>query len=321
MTSTKVRGTLQYRRLGRTNLRVSEISLGAVELGMEYGIGAGSLSRQPTETEAEFLLNRAIDVGINFIDTARAYGASEEIVGRALRHRRGEFYLNTKVASYEQEGLCGEPLRKRVTQSVRDSLSALRTDVIDVLMIHSASAGVIVRGELTQILEDVKKSGCIRFLGASVYGEEAALAAIRTGSFDCIQIAYSLLDRRPEGSVMTAARDRDVGIVARSVLLKGALTHRYQRLPDALEPLKSAVDRLTTVCGVAIWDLPELAYRFVLGQPLVHTALVGASNLQELEAAVRYAELGKLTAQLSRLLREVGLDDDNLLNPGKWPPC
>ena len=310
---------MNYRRLGRTNLEVSEISLGAVELGMEYGISSGQASGRPSEEEARSILNRALDRGINYIDTARAYGDSEAVIGRALVGRRREFTLNTKVSSYEEEELYGAALRKQVMESVHQSLQALQTDVLDVLMIHSASDTVIARGELTPILEDCRRSGCVRYLGASVYGEPAALAVIRSGSFDCVQIAYSVLDRRPELRVLAAARDHDVGVVARSVLLKGALTGRYRHLPEPLDLLKQAIARLVRTAGIDLSELPELAYRYVLGRSGVHSALVGASNVEELEAAVGYAFLGELSTELLSKISSLDLDDDELLNPGKWP--
>ncbi|MBV9742772.1 MAG: aldo/keto reductase, partial [Acidobacteriia bacterium] len=273
------------------------------------------------EQEARRILNRALDCGINYLDTARVYGESEAIIGRTLEGRRHEFILNTKVSSFEEEGLAGETLRNRVVESVHQSLRALRTESVDVLMIHSASTEVIARGEMVSILEGFRRAGYVRYLGASVYGEQAALAAIQSGTLDCLQIAYSVLDRRPEKQVLTAAEKHDVGLVARSVLLKGALTTRYTSLPNALLPLRSAIERLVrTTAETDTSDLSELAYRYVLGRVGVHTALVGASSVGELEAAIRYASCGPLSGNVLARLEGLDLDDDELLNPGKWPP-
>jgi aryl-alcohol dehydrogenase-like predicted oxidoreductase len=301
---------MNYRRLGRTDLNVSEISLGTVELGLDYG-----LAERPGDREAERLVARAIELGVNFFDTARLYGESEAILGRALRGRRARVWLASKVSSFESEGLRGAALRERVMRSVAESLRALQAETLDLLMIHSASTEVIARGELLSILEDLRAAGQARYLGASVYSEEAALAALRAGGYDCLQIAYSLLDRRPERYLAAA----EVGIIARSVLLKGALTWRYTSLPDGLDPLKAAVERLARAAGTDAAALPELAYRYVLGQPWVHTALVGASSVEEVEAAVRFASLGPLPADVLQHLRGMDLDDDALLNPSRWP--
>ncbi len=303
---------MRYRRLGRTDLNVSEISLGTVELGLDYGIVPGG---RPSEREAARLIDRALEFGINFFDTARAYGESEAILGRALRGRRDEVRIASKVSSFENEGLHGAALRDRVTRSVAESLRALQVDTLDVLMIHSASTGVIQRGELLAILEELRAAGTVRYLGASVYSEDAALAAIATGGYDCLQIGYSLLDRRPERYLTLT----NLGIIARSVLLKGALTWRYTELPAGLAALKAAVARLMGTAGISASEIPELAYRYVLGQPWVNTALVGASSVEEVEAAMRYASMRALPADLLEQLRSMDLQDDALLNPSRWP--
>jgi aryl-alcohol dehydrogenase-like predicted oxidoreductase len=309
---------VKLRRLGRTGYEVSTISLGTVEIGLNYGLAEDGSAARPEESQAARLLHRALDLGINFIDTARAYGESEGIIGRALRSRRREFFLCSKVASYHTESLGAAALCERVTESVHHSLRLLQTDVIDLMMIHSAPAEVIVRGDLAAILEDLRQSGEIRFIGASVYGEDAALRAIESGRYDCLQIAYSILDRRPEARVLPAAARRDVGIVNRSVLLKGALTRRYRYLPDALHPLKQTVERLAAAAGVAVDDLPEVAYRYVLGRDVPHTVLVGTGEVAELESAVGYAAGGPLDPAVVQRIREVSVEDENHLNPGTW---
>src|SRR5438552_1712951 len=165
---------MRYRQLGRTGFEVSEISLGTVEIGMPYGIAKDGEAAPPGEAEASKLLHCALDLGVNLIDTARAYGESEAIIGRALRDRRNEFFLVSKVASNQGQ-------RERIISSVHQSLSLLQTDFIDVMMIHSAPIEVIDSGEAISVLQELKRQGLIRAVGASVYGEEAALAAIAHG--------------------------------------------------------------------------------------------------------------------------------------------
>src|SRR5215472_2980852 len=109
---------MRYRPLGRTGFNVSEISLGTVEIGMAYGIAEDGESPPPDEAEASKLLHGALDFGVNLIDTARAYGESETIIGRALRDRRKEFFLVSKVPSYQDQRLDSAALRERITRSV-----------------------------------------------------------------------------------------------------------------------------------------------------------------------------------------------------------
>ncbi len=310
---------LKKRRLGKTNLLVSEISLGTVEIGMDYGIAAGGGDRRPDEAAAEALLHRALDLGINYIDTARAYGESEAIIGRVLKSRRQEFVLASKLSADEKETASPGTLRDHFRRSLDESLRALQTDRIDVMMLHSASASSMAGQEVWEALDRLRRTGEVRFIGVSVYGPEAARLAIDSGACDCIQIAYSLLDRRPEADVLARARKRDVGIVVRSVLLKGVLTYRYRHLPEELAPLRSAAEAAARLGKNGAEGLPELAYRYVLSNPLTGTALVGASKVEEVDAAVRYAQMGPLAAEAATAIRKIEVSDEKLLHPGLWP--
>jgi aryl-alcohol dehydrogenase-like predicted oxidoreductase len=299
---------MRRRILGRTGLPVSEISLGTVELGLDYGIAAPGETLKPDEREASEFLHFALDSGINLVDTARAYGESEQIVGKALRSRRTEFILLSKIRSGP-----GDQVRRHVYES----LARLQTDVIDVMMIHCLADEITPDSETVGALLDLKKSGSIRFIGASVYGSAAAMAAIECGWFDCLEIAYNLLDRRPENGVLEAAHRADIGIIARSVLLKGALSERYKHLPEGLRELKDCVEKLAEAAG-SLSSLPGMAYRYVLGHEPPHSVLVGTARRKEVNACVDYARKGALTSDQNRAIRGVSLTDDRWLNPGNW---
>lgn len=305
---------MKYRRLGRTGLAVSEISLGTVEIGMPYGIAAQGESLHPDEAQASKLLNYALDHGINFIDTARAYGESEAFIGRALKGRRQEFVLASKVTVPSEKDV-----RHHVLSSIETSLRLLETDVIDIMMIHSAPVETIANGEVLAILQGVKQSGEIRWIGSSVYGEDAARAAIADGGYDCLQIAYSVLDRRPEANVVPEAEKAGVGLVARSVLLKGSLTNRVDLLSDELLELKTAVRRMREIAAREGMSLPELAYRYVLSHSTPQTALVGTATTHELAEAIAFAG-GGISDDLLAEIRSLPMPDARYLNPANWPP-
>ncbi len=309
---------MNYRRLGRTNLQVSEISLGTVELGMDYGIPVQGEHRQPSEADAARLLNRALDLGVNLIDTARVYGESEAIIGRALKSRREEYILATKIAALSWEGYTGKGLREHVETSITESLRSLQTDIIDILYIHNATPELIQRGEIVEIMQRAQQVGYACFIGTTTYGEAAPLAVLKDGRFDCVQVAYNLLDRQFEERVLPLAKENDVGIAIRSVLLKGALTYRYTHLPEELRELRAAVEAVNSLCGAQANSLPKLAYRFVLAHPAVSTALVGTSRVHELQEIVSFAGCGALSPELLNDIREIVVHPDQL-NPGTWP--
>ena len=309
---------MNYRRLGRTNLHVSEISLGTVELGMDYGIPVQGERRRPSEADAATLLNCALDLGINLIDTAQAYGESEAIIGRALKSRRDEYNLATKISSASWEGYTGGELREQVESSITESLRTLQTDIIDLLYIHNATPEFIQRGEIVEIMQRAQQAGYVRFIGATTYGEAAPLAVLKDGHFDCVQVAYNLLDRQFEERVLPLAEENGVGVVIRSVLLKGALTYRYAHLPEELCELRTAVERVNSLCGDQDSSLPELAYRFVLAHPAVSTALVGTGRAHELQEIASFAGRNALPPELINDIREIVVSPDQL-NPGTWP--
>ena len=309
---------MNYRRLGRTNLQVSEISLGTVELGMDYGIPVRGEHLQPSEVDAARLLNRALDLGVNLIDTAQAYGESEAIIGRALKSRRAEYILATKISGLNWEGYTGRELRKRVESSITESLQALQVDTIDLLYIHNATPELIQHGAIVEIMQRAQEAGYARFIGTTTYGEAAPLAVLEDGRFDCVQVAYNLLDRQLEERVLPLAKANDIGVVIRSVLLKGALTYRYTHLPEELRELRTAVGKVNSLRDVQYRSLPELAYGFVLAHSAVSTALVGTGRVHELEEIVSSARCGALLPQLLNDIREIVVSPDQL-NPGTWP--
>lgn len=286
---------MKYNLLGRTGLRVSAISLGTVELGTDYGLPGHD--QRPAASDAERLIHHALDSGINHLDTARAYGDSEAIIGNALIGRRQQVILTTKVSVGDLATM---------TESTETSLRHLRTDYADILMLHSA-----LDDQAAEHLLVLQARGYCHYLGASVYGPEAAVAAIGAGIFDCVQIAYSPLDRRPEAVVFPLAAEAGVGIVARSVLLKGALTHRYRTLPPTYSDLQATIARLDRF-GL---PLPELAYRYVLGQTA--TALAGTAHIAELDQILTYSE--PLPADIEQQIRQEPLLPDHWLHPGLWP--
>lgn len=295
---------IRKRRLGRTRLDVSELALGTVELGMAYGIHA----ERPSEKGASALLHHALDAGINLLDTARAYGDAEAIIGRNLAGRRKEYVLLSKVPVGTAEA---------VESAVNQSLIQLRTECIDVMLVHCGYDATPDQ-DTVDALVNCRSAGKLRFLGASVYGESAALACINEDWCECVEIAYSMLDRRPERTTLQKAADHDTGVIARSVLLKGSLTPRCSSLPDEFKPLKSAVAQVVEAARSAMSELPDHAYRYVLNHPAVASALVGTSSIHELDVAVAATNV-TIDADFVGRLRKLPPLSEEWLNPGRWP--
>lgn len=277
---------MRYRELGKTGLRVSELGLGTVALGMDYGPRIPGEFERPPEQDAISLVQEAVDKGINFIDTARGYGAAEEVLGKALQGRRDSVIISTKCGQIPGAAPPMPELRRIVSTDVETSLRWLRTDRLDVLMVHNAPVEVIERGEMLSLLQDLRQAGKVRFIGVSTYGEAAPLAAIHTGGWDVLQIAYNLLDQEMAERVLPAARQANLGIVVRSVLYRGALTEFSKRLPEDMQSLKPKVDKLAFLEEPGRQTLVQAALRFVLSHAAVSVALIGMRTRAQLHEAL-----------------------------------
>lgn len=311
---------LHQRRLGHTDLIVSSLSLGTVSLGAAYGISPDHAGMPPpTFEESARLLHQALDQGINFIDTARAYGSSEAVIGRALKMRRREICIATKINALDAAGqpLRGDDLRRRAEESLLISLEQLQTDYVDLLMLHSAPPALLADGEALAALRAIQARGLARYIGASTYGAEAAQMAMAQG-VDALQVAYNVLDQRMAAQVFPLAVQRGVGIIVRSVYLKGALTERAEDLPGHLEPLKQLSRQYRQV--TASFDLPpaDAALRFALSHPHISTVLVGVRTSAELTQAVQAAQQGPLSPETYDQFAALRCDDPALVDPTTW---
>ncbi|MBS60181.1 MAG: hypothetical protein CL606_02570 [Anaerolineaceae bacterium] len=310
---------MQYRTLGSTNLSVSVLSIGTVELGMDYGIGSPDNVEHPDEKESIDLLRSAISSGVNLFDTAPSYGDSEIIVGKALGEQGG-CYIATKVSGVRSSQSISHQNNYHwdIANSIELSLQNLHREYLDILQIHNADVNDFTNSKLISGLEQAKEQRLINCIGATVYGSDNALAAICSGIVDVIQIPLSVLDQRLVSTVLPEAISANVGVIARSVLLKGALTSKAKYLPYELHPLREAVNHCRSKLGVS-WDqLPEYAIRYCLGVVGVHSILVGVRSHDELNYALDAVKLGPLTETDMNLVSDLGLMEENLLNPFYW---
>ena len=297
------------------------LALGTVSLGMDYGIRMPGDFGQPVESDVIRILQKATSLGVNLFDTAPAYGNSEELVGRALG-RRKDCYLATKVAvprDAEGQLVRGNQLQLAIRNSIERSLRALDRDLIDIIQIHNADIETIARGEITESLLKAREEGKISWIGASVYGEQAALAALETGSFDLLQVAYNLLDQRMSKRVFPSCQEANVGLITRSALLKGALTSKSRWLPAELQELTEAVGKLRRITNDSWQEFPQTALRFCLSTPIPSSVLVGVRKFEELEQAVRAAQRGPVRPELLAQVASVAAVAGSLTDPSHWP--
>lgn len=218
---------MRYRILGSTGLRVSVIGLGTWQFGGEWG-------RTFSQAEADAILDKAGELGINLIDTAECYGdhLSESLIGDYLyRHDRSRWLVATKFGHHfnrfmdRTEGFSATDVRQQLEASLR----ALRVETIDLYQFHSGSDSQLLNEDLWTMLAEQKRAGRIRHLGISIFGkgsETQAREARRLGA-EALQVIYNRLDRRPEQFYFPHARQHDLGILARVPLASGLLSGKY----------------------------------------------------------------------------------------------
>jgi len=300
---------MKYRTLGRTNLKVSELSLG--------GLFVSSLGGEFEQSKAA--VHRAIELGVNYVDTAPGYLNSEEVLGKILKGVDQPLILSTKLGGRPQPF---KPQDKHLLrQSLEESLKLLGRDFIDVLMIHEPDRpGQYdwwtdiegVHGPVLELLDDLKKEGLIKFtgLGGTTAYELAHL--VKSGKFDVVLTAfnYSLLWREAGIEILPEARKQNIGIVIGSPLQQGALARRWddevKRRPSWLSPARReqflALYQFLDETGLAI---AETALRFVLFTPGVSCVLMGARSRQEVESNYAAAQKGPLSPDILKRLDDI----------------
>lgn len=304
--------------LGKTGLEVSRIGLGTVEIGLAYGVGNEGL---PSEDEAITLLKSVVDMGITYIDTARGYGLAEERIGKSGIGKNENIIIGTKFAQFlkNEPNLHGAELEKRIREDIDVSRKNLNKETLQLVQFHNELEDYTDYSEIIDIMKKLQDEEKVLHIGVAVRGEAAALAAIETGFFETIQLAYNIVDQRMNDGVLVKAQQHNVGIINRSVLLKGALTPARTALPDALMPLKQAADTAEHIAGELGIDLPTLALRFVLSHPSVSTALIGTVKPNRIESALSALKQGPLPEDVIQKLQTLAMNDPLQVDPSKWP--
>jgi aryl-alcohol dehydrogenase-like predicted oxidoreductase len=284
---------LPTRTLGRTELEVTTLGYGAMEL---RGAPRG---REVTPGQAQSVLGAVLDAGINFVDTSIDYGQSEELIGRFIAGRRSEFVLASKCGC-----LVGAPpapagernphvfTRENIVAGVNQSLARMKTDYLDVVQFHaSPSKETLEEYDAIQTVMDLKREGKIRFIGMS--GTLPNIEEhIAMGVFDVFQIPYSALQREHEEVISRAAK-AGAGIVIRGGVARGGPAEDKQRA-DALELWEKA--DLEDLLG----DMTRMEFmlRFTVSHPDLHTTIVGTINPQHLQDNLNAAQKGPLTSDV-----------------------
>jgi aryl-alcohol dehydrogenase-like predicted oxidoreductase len=314
---------MQYRELGRTGWKVSTVSFGAWAIGGAWG--------EVDDKESLAALDRAVDLGVNFIDTADVYGdgRSERLVSELRRRRSETIYVATKAGRrlnpHTNEGYN----RENLTAFIERSLKNLATDAIDLLQLHCPPNEVYYRPEVFEVLEDLVKAGKLRHYGVSVKSPEEGIKAMDYPNLQSVQIIFNMFRHRPAEVFFDEAKRRRVGILARVPLASGLLTGKMRRDTkfeasdhrefnrhgeqfdvgetfsgvDYETGLKT-VEELKAACPSG-WTLTQFALRWILMNDAVTCAIPGAKRPQQAEENCAAADLPALSSDAMAVVKRI----------------
>lgn len=301
---------MNKRILGKTGIAVSELALGGVFISDMGG---------KTYSESKSAVLKALELGVNYIDTAPMYLNSEEILGRILEYSDKPVVISTKL------GARPEPFMPKdkgcLLSSVENSLKLLKRDVIDILMIHEPDRpgqfdwwtdDETFDGPVMEVLDQLKSEGTIRYTGIGGTTSHELARLIETGKFDVVLTAfnYSALWREAEIEILPSAKKHGMGIVIGAPFQQGALARRYDEEVENGAKWMSLPRRQQFAALYAFLDeinmsLPELGLRFVLSNPDIACVLTGARSEEEVVINIEAAEKGPLTLDILRRLKKI----------------
>jgi aryl-alcohol dehydrogenase-like predicted oxidoreductase len=314
---------MNYRELGRTGFKVSEISFGAWAIGNDWG--------KTDDAESLAALNRAVDLGVNFFDTADVYGdgRSEKLLAELKRERKEEIVIATKAGRRLNPHIASGYNRENITAFIERSLQNLQTDSLDLVQLHCPPSEVYYFPELFGALDDLQTAGKIKNYGVSVEKVEEAIKAIEYENVKTVQIIFNIFRQRPADLFFDLAKKKKVGILARVPLSSGMLTGKMTRETQfAAEDHRSynrhgeAFDVGETFSGVdfetgleAVEELKRLvpegmtmtqfALRWILMFDAVSCAIPGAKRPLQAEENIAAADFPPFSDETMRAVRQI----------------
>jgi aryl-alcohol dehydrogenase-like predicted oxidoreductase len=327
---------MKYRRLGKTNFEISEVSLGTWQLGEAWGT--------VSDEDAIRVLETAIDKGVNFFDTADVYGdgRSERYIAQVLAKHRGKVYVATKAGRRLQPHTPDGYNRKNLTAFVERSLTNLKREALDLVQLHCPPTEVYYRPEVFEALEELRRTGKILFYGVSVEKVEEALKAIEYPGLATVQIIFNIFRQRPKELFFPVAQRRDVGILVRlplaSGLLGGNITretkfaaddhrsyNRYGERFDRGETFSGvdfdvaldAVERIRRIIPGNV-SMADFAMRWILQHDEVSCVIPGARNADQVIENAKTSDLPPLTPEQMQILADIYQEQIKPLVHHRW---
>lgn len=304
---------MHYTRLG--NYELSQLMLGTAQFGYEYGIN--NRSGQPSFDEVCAILQAAYEGGVNCLDTAPAYGDSEEVLGRALQETRltGKMVVVSKALRTVREEACADEIAIDVEKAVTESLKRLQLDVLPICLVHNETNFSHV-----EALYRLKEKGLIHHIGASVLQPEGAREVIHSEQAEALLLATNILDRRySHRGILRDAKTSGIAVFARSVYQQGLILMEPTDVPSDLQAVLPALNELHEVATSESISIEELALRYVLGLEGVSCVVIGVERTQQLRENLEIFAHGPISTSLQKHLSTLPLNLPSVIfEPWRW---
>lgn len=288
---------MKYNLLGKSDLLISQLSFGCMSLQGDHAANA-------------VLLHQALDKGINFFDTADLYqkGENEITVGKAFSGMRDRVVIATKVGNQKRSDGSGwdwNPTKAYILKAVEDSLQRLQTDYIDLYQLHGGTMDDPI-DETIEAFELLQQQGKIRYYGISSIRPNVIREYVNRSAIASVMMQYSLLDRRPEETIMELLQQHKIGVLARGGLAQGLLANKPAKpyLGYTLEDVRKAAGAVQVVAGTTR-KAAEIAVQFVLNNPAISAAVMGIRTEEQLADALTFADATPLSAEEIKTLQAV----------------
>ena len=314
---------MKYRNLGTTGMKVSEVSFGAWAIGASWG--------KVEDEDSLAALHKAVDMGVNFIDTADVYGMgrSEKLIAQLLKDRSEKIYVASKAGRKLDPHVAEKYTPKNIKGFVQQSLKNLKVDALDLLQLHCPPTAVYYTPELFEALDGMVKEGLLRNYGVSVEKAEEALKAIEYPGVKTVQIIFNMFRQRPAELFFREARARKIGIIVRVPLASGLLTGKMSKATKfekddhrSFNRKGQAFDRGETFAGVDYerglqaveelkalvpqgWSLSQLALRWILMHDAVSCTIPGAKRPGQVEDNCRASDLPRIPGKTMKQIQDV----------------
>ncbi len=301
---------MQKHPFGKTGFEVSVLGFGSAPIGY----------LNADQERATSILNLLLDSGVNVMDTGASYPGSEELIGKAIGHRRSEYVLISKCGGKLPDLTERMWTPELISKTVDRSLGKLGMEQLDVMLLHSCDLKVLQDGRVIEPLVKAREAGKIKFIGYSGDNEAAAYAA-GLDEIDVMEMSINITDQINIEKVLPICRARNIGVLAKRPIANAAWKDLSQQMGLYKTYAKVYTDRFAAMgispagLGFGDADWPEIALRFTISQPGVHSAIIGTQNIENARANLAFADKGPLPEETINQIRQAFIKADT---DGRW---